>query len=538
MKTRILVKKTPVIVLLLFISLITFISCKKLLEVNLDGYVLTTENYYKTPIQLETALRGIYSTLGESFMYGNTMLGRMGLEADEGFPNSPSENGTVTYYAASSTDDKLLNHWRALYKGINRANLLLSNVENKEINIDQTERDHIHGQALFLRGYYYFMLVSRFGGVPLVLKPSMSGKAEEVQIPKATTKEVYEQVLSDMEKAADLVNDVTKVESAGRISKSAVWGILARVCLYMAGYPLNETARYADAEKWAGKVILSGQHALNDSYQQIFINYARDKYDIRESILEVEFWGNGTGLYSKTGGYVGIHNGIQYSANGIGGFGYSTGLIHPSKWLYDLYEVGDLRRDWSIAPYRYLADKVSAWPNTTDIINRFSGKFRREYEILTPKSTTSTPQNFPLLRYSDVLLMYAEAINEANKMPDNRAYDAMNQVRRRAVGTAADKRNPQVDIVASNYEDFKAELKNERARELCFEALRKNDVVRWGDFYKNMRSILKEIPTAGTATVYVSARSYYGNVAERDVVWPLPSNDLGLNSSLIQNEGW
>lgn len=523
--------------LLLFLSISILPSCKKMLELDIDGYILATDNYYKTPDQLETALKGIYATLRETYVYGNTMLGRMGLEADEGFPNFNNDKGTMTYYTVNTTDDKLLNHWRAIYKGINRANLLLANVENKDIDIAQVDRDNVKGQALFLRGYYYFMLVSRYGGVPLVLKPSVSGKEEDVQIPKSSIKEVYTQVLLDMEQAEDLVVEANKVESAGRISKSAVWGILARVNLYMAGFPLKETERYAEAEKWAGKVITSGQHALNASYEQVFINYAKDAYDIKESIWEVEFYGNGSGLYASTVGQVGINNGILYSATGVGGFGYSNGIVHPTKWLYDLYLTGDSRRDWAIAPFRYLSDKQNPWPANLDIINRFCGKFRRENESVLPKNSVGTPQNFPLLRYSDVLLMYAEALNEVNKNPNTQAYNAINQVRRRAYKKPLNAASVEADLSLLDYDAFKTELKNERARELCFEALRKNDIVRWGDFYKNMKIRLLEIPV-GTASVNVSGKEYYTNASERDVLWPLPSYETGVNKKLIQNEDW
>ncbi|TZF81123.1 RagB/SusD family nutrient uptake outer membrane protein [Pedobacter sp. BS3] len=512
------------------------VSCKSFLDVKPDKYVVSTENYYKNAQQVDIALRGVYAILAETFVYGNSMLGRMGLEADEGFMHFPTDNGTIGYYVVNTTDDKLLNHWRALYKGISRANLLLKNIDNPEIAIDKTERASIKGQALFLRGYYFFMLVSRFGGVPLVLDPPVSSEDEYTKLPRSTAKEVYQQVLSDMEQAAELVDDVSKVESAGRISKSAVWGVLARVNLYMAGYPLNETPRYADAANWAKKVIDLGFHQLNQSYEQVFVNYAQDQYYIPESIWEVEFWGNGTGVYNTTGGCVGINNGIAYSATGTANWGFSQGMVRPHPWLYRLYDATDLRRDWAISPYKYADAGKVAFSPTNLIIERYCGKFRRENELVTPKTNTQTPQNFPLLRYSDVLLMYAEAINESEGKPDN-AYEYINQVRRRAHGLPVTATNTSVDLSGMSYADFKEEIKNERARELCFEALRKNDLIRWGDFYTNMKQRLSEVP-AGTNTLYVSMYNYYNNVTERDVVWPIPAYEMGVNPKLVQNKGW
>lgn len=526
-------------ILLLVMPLLMCFGCNSVLDIKPDKYALSTESYYKTAQQLDIALRGVYAILAETNLYGNIMMGRMGLEADEGFGNSPSENGTVTYYAVNTTDVKILNHWRWLYRGISRANLLLQNVDSPEISIEQTDRDQIKGQALFLRGYYYFLLVNKFGGVPIVLTPPVSSEAEEIQQPRATMKEVYEQVLSDMKQSADLVADITSVKSGGRISKSTVWGMLARVCLYMAGEPLKETARYTEAAEWSHMVMDISYHKLNPSYKQVFINYAQDLYDTKESIWEVEFWGNGTGVYGTTGGMVGVNYGIAYPATGKAGFGFSSGLVRPTKWLFDLYDAGDLRRDWVVAPYRYLNDTISNWSTVTwaTVYDKFCGKFRRESETMTPKSSSQTPQNFPLLRYADVLLMYAEAINESAGVPSDKAHEALNKIRRRARGVDPEVPNAQIDLSGLSYAAFQEQIKNERARELCFETLRKNDLVRWGDFYKNMKARYPEVP-AGTNSAYVSGRTYFENVAERDVIWPIPAYEIGVNTKLIQNEGW
>jgi hypothetical protein len=133
--------------------------------------------------------------------------------------------------------------------------------------------------------------------------------------------------------------------------------------------------------------------------------------------------------------------------------------------------------------------------------------------------------------------MYAEAINESAHGPSTEANEAINQVRRRGAGLPVKTPSVQVDINGLLYDDFKAEIKEERARELCFEALRKNDLVRWGDFYNNMKFILGQVP-AGTSSYLVSARSYYGNAMPRDVVWPIPTYEMGVNRKLTQNVGW
>src|SRR5690606_16235859 len=133
---------------------------------------------------------------------------------------------------------------------------------------------------------------------------------------------------------------------------------------------------------------VSAGHALNPDYSDIFIKYARDEYDIRESLWEVEFWGNSSGAFQESG-YVGSWIGIQntYTSNDIG---YSFGRIVATGKLYRLFETGDLRRNWNIAPFVYQPNGSKSShalnPLPQDQYKRNAGKYRREYEIVTPKS--------------------------------------------------------------------------------------------------------------------------------------------------------
>lgn len=428
-------------VLLLGVSMV---SCKKFLNTTPEDF-LSPKNYYETEAQLNYALNGVYATLKSSSMYGNYMLGRMGLEADEGFNFATNELATVGGYNVSANDIKIEAFWKELYTGISKANLLLANIQKPEM--DEAKRTVIAGETLFLRAYFYFMLVQHFGDVPLVLTPTESASASGTQLPRTPAKQVYEQILADMEQAAAAVGDIQQVGHGGKISKSAVWGILARVNLAMAGYPLNEKEHFADAKAWAQKVIETGAHELNKSYEAVFINYASDVYDYKESIWEVEFWGNNSSGPYLSGGMVGRGNGIRYSS-GDPAIGYAVGYTHPSIFLYNLYEDPgklysyDLRRDWSIAPFRYSnTNPATKIPYAvTEISQRCVGKFRREYETLLPKVDGYTSINFPLLRYADVLLMYAEADNEING-PTSQAIAYVNEVRKRGYGKLLNGRN-------------------------------------------------------------------------------------------------
>lgn len=527
---------------LTYILLLTMLwpagSCS-LLDTESQDFI-DPKKYYRTEEQLRTALNGVYATMAQTGLYGAAMLGRMGLSADIGYEAYTVDEGTVGYYDVTPADSKIRNYWRDLYDGIGRANLLLENIGRPEM--DEEERDNIRGQALFLRAYYHFLLTTRFGDVPLVLKTPESGKLADVRIPQTPQREVYLKIIEDMETAAGLVKPMEDVECGGRVSRSAVHGILARVCLYMAGEPLNEPGMHAKAKRHAAEVIATGYHALNPSYQQVFINYIQDKYDTRESIFEVEFYGNNVGTYTSTAGQVGRNNGIKFTNTEKPEVGYSIGSIRATPYFYQLFEDDDERRDWSIAPYEL--DSETGEKKTIAASNmwiRFCGKFRREYELITPKSTTHTSTNFPILRYSDVLLMYAEAVagdaaSDATELAQ--AYEYLNQVRRRGYGRDINASAEGVDVPVAGAVSLLEAVKDERARELGHELLRKDDLIRWGEFYDRMQSVRATVPETYTSAYYVAARLYYGNVQRRDVLWPIPTYELSVNPYLVQNNGW
>ena len=266
---------------------VLFLASCSLLDTEPQDFV-TPSNYYNNETEMNTALNGVYATLANTTLYGGNMLGRMGLSADIGYESYASDFGSVGDYDVSPADAKVLTFWRDLYDGIGRANMLIKYIDKPQL--DETTRNNIYGQALFLRAYYHFMLVVRFHNIPLILSVPEDGNRESVQTPQSSTRDVYLQIIRDMEEAAPLVRTAAELQSPGRVSQSTVYGMLARVALYMAGYPVKEPGMYAKAKEYAQKVIDTGSHALNASYEQVFVNYIQDKYDVGESLFEVECW--------------------------------------------------------------------------------------------------------------------------------------------------------------------------------------------------------------------------------------------------------
>lgn len=597
---------------LLAFALITQGSCKKFLATKPSDF-LAPETYYNSEKELTYALTGVYDVLGSADLYGDNAFYHFDI-TDEGVYGHAGVTAGVQVYNFSSSDPIIAATWRTLYNGIGRANLLLENIDRPVM--DEAKRKVIKGETLFLRGYYYFLLAQMWGDVPLLLNTTRS--PDDTQRPRTPLSQVYNQVLTDLKDAEILLPSIKTVGFSGRANKSAARGMLARVCLYMAGYPLNDKSKYTDARDWAKKVMDDAEaaHALNNSYHQVFINLAADKYDIKESLFEVEFWGNRSDAYTESG-RLGSRNGIRCVNVDTG---YSLGRINATPRFYNRYQVLDERRDWNIAPYIYGGANDAEkqyWPES-NTWQRSSGKYRRMYEVLLPKSTSFTPINYPILRYSDVLLMFAEADNELAATPSSEAVNAVNLVRRRAFGknvhgenlsgitvtnggsgysatnlpvititggggsgataratvsggkitaiTITDRgafytSSPTVTITGSgtgaiataaitvpgdadvppgdysSQNNFRAFLHDERSRELCFEGLRKGDLIRWQEFIEEMRAAGTEINQIAASAYKFESRAGL-NVSEKNYLFPIPTNEMSLNRALVQNQGW
>ena len=594
--------------ILILVLVFSMSSCKKYLEVLPKDFV-SPENYFNNETELNTALVGVYDIMGSAALYGEILWSQFEVATDESFYRQSTTTIGVQVYNYDSNNSSVAGIWKALYAGIERANILLANIDKP--TMPEANRSVVKGEALFLRAYYYFLLTSNFGDVPLILEPT--GSVNNPEIARTPLKDVYAQILADMTTAEGLVKPITAYNHAGRVSKSAVQGILARVCLKMAGNPLNDKSKYADAAKWSKMVITSGIHSLNPSYEQIFINHMQDLYDIKEGIWEVEFTGNLLQAGVNETGRLGVLGGLAGTNDEIGN---SYGQWNGTRVLYDIYKPQDLRRDWNIGFYYYSgATKNKVFQTVAEA--KSVGKWRREYELLTPKNRNYNGANFPLLRYADVLLMYAEAQNEIGG-PNSEIVNYVNLVRQRGAGKLINGTNiytldvitggsgyttvptvtvsgggaatqatatasilngrvnaitvitpgsfytgtPTITIAgttgtgatakatmstptdadllpaqAADKDAFRLTIIDERSRELCYEGLRRGDLIRWGIFVERMKN------AASVATLrYIAAFKYASrpgdNISEKHNLMPIPLSEISLNRLLTQNPGW
>ena len=397
-------------------------SCKKFLDID-PLFTQDAENFFETPNDYQRALTGAYDLLQSSFM--TVWVGE--IASDNSIAGGESVNDTeglheIEAMAHDAVNNELRSIFRWNYAGVTRANYLL---ENKN-NIDFEGKDKIIAEATFLRAYYYFELVKYFGDVPLVVDKRL-GADEVTKIDRTPRSEVFAQIEQDLIFAAAGLdwNDPVK----GRVTKGACLSLLGKAYLYQN--------KFDQAASTLDQVIDQNQYELISEYNDLFkVNNEGHS----ESVFDVQYSGAEGGGYgcliclegNAAPGFQGIR---QYSGP-IYGDGNSYNL--PTQDLYDAFDATDIRRDATVLDIdAFIADQ----PNSSDITYAIGGGghtgfynnkyIKRQGEIGLPDNDLTSPVNYVVIRYADVLLMAAEAHNRASTPDDSKAQDYLNEVRDR-----------------------------------------------------------------------------------------------------------
>lgn len=530
------IKKTYYIILVAMIFGLN--ACEDILDTKPQDFNSLT-NFYQTESQVFSALATCYTSLADYNCYGG-QLAFESLIDDLGYWNWKSSNTSMvnrTYgwnYNSSNATIKAM--WDNLYSGIERTNLLLDNIDNANMDVDL--RETYRQEARFMRAYYHFLLNNYWGDIPLRTKSLQN--VSNVNISRTPTDSITRFVISEMEDviASGKLTAATDYQHGARVTQTAAQAILARVCLKAAGYPLNlGTPMYQKALDYALEVKSSAIHKLHPDFQQLFINQSADLYDYvnRESIWEAEFVGNSVTNPDRSTKYstIGSRIGIESTEETTVGYGY--GFVCVRLKLHDLYneDLNDKRKARVIADYKIASTGVKTI--ITDMAQRTVGKWRREEETLMPRHKNYTSTNVSIIRYADVLLMIAEAENELHG-PTTTAHDAINEVRQRAGVITYTEDNGNNFIVK---DAFRKAVQDERARELCFEGVRKMDLVRWGIFVSEMQiaanQAMNDSRTASRRDMMVEVA---GKMSVRDILFPIPQSELKLNNKMTQNPLW
>ena len=543
---------------------------------DVEPQVICADTFYNTEKEVQYGLAGVYGVMSNEALYGNYYSLMYSNIDDLCYFNRDQGSNLLQFQRHTAGTSQIYDMWVELYQGIRNANAFMEAVVLTNFDEDGA----YYNEARFLRAYYHFLLAQAWGDVPLRKQAVTTHDA--VMIAVTPQYDVLKWVAEEMEDCIELAPESLE-DTPSRIAKTTVQGILARVYLFMAGESVkggDKAALLANAMNHADAVIKSGKHQLNPDYPQIFKNMIMDQYDkqYRESMWEVDFLGDRSSAENWTNGRIGDVIGLQ--STGSTGFdtwncNYSYGQYDGSLKLWDLYwrtdrtedenelpTVTDKRQEWNLPPYNYAGNdkqppygsgltsgksivSIDKTPYVYDNVStsqdplaapaiRNCGKYRREVEYEGHKSAKLlyTTINYPILRYSDVLLMFAEASNEINGVTQE-AYDCVKAVRDRA----GIKTN---EMSAYDKETFRELVRNERGRELCFESLRRYDLVRWGIFVETMNEYVQwsndERWVKNTKAQRAASMGSY--IKPMHVVLPIPSIELGVNDLLVQNPLW
>lgn len=492
-----------------------------------DQYV--ESNYWESEAAAQAGLAACYGVMTGSGLWGGdaTPLFEEGASPNAyDYDNSMGFNLIAEGLQSASSSGIIPGRWKACYTGIGRCNTFLVKVD--EVTMDDALKTRMKGEAYFLRALYYFTLQNYYGAVPLILDPP--DRATQTNVKRTDRTEVIAKVLSDLDSAAAVLPLKYTSTDIGRATKGAAMALKAKVLLWEAS-PLfsgtNDLAKWQAAADAAQAVMnLSGTgYGLYPDYRALFLPQNENN---KEVIFDVQFiypdLGNSFDLIDK-----------QYNTNAplldiAQAYTMSNGLpITDPASGYDPahpYANRDPRLYQTIV---YPGDTFMTVPVTPTrfAITGYGLKKYSIYDKGAPPAGQSdlkagqSETNYILLRYAGVLLMYAEAKNEASG-PDASVFSALNSVRSRA-GL------PAVSTLLTQ-DSLRTVIRHERRVEFAGEGMYYSDIRRW----KTAEQVLGQ-PIYKYDGSKIETRKFD---PARDYWWPIPQTELDLNPALTQNNGY
>ncbi|MDR2680395.1 MAG: RagB/SusD family nutrient uptake outer membrane protein [Tannerella sp.] len=493
---------------ILFMIVLTLLgsSCAGFLEES-DKSNFTPENYFKTAEHAQSVVNAIYADfrLAASGDYGGNpyfMTDFLTGTANTRVGQNVHIN-KVRMVTNDSDNEYSRSWWNASYRAIANANFAIEKIPG--IDMDNTEKSRYLGEACFLRAYHYFNLVRLFGRVPLVLKP-VDASSPELYPDQASVEEVYNRIVADLEEAEK--TELRWDDESGRVTMGVVKSLLGTVYLTMAGYPLEKGREYyALSAAKLKEVIDRGVYRLFDSYGDLHDVAMNNRI---EHMFMVQYQSGSS-----------VENGMQYLYLpynlDISYYSTETGSIVVQDEFIATYEAGDKR----VAEKEFYFTNYSSNSNREEIVEFGSYYVYKFFDEDAHLRTAKSGLNYPLMRYADILLQYAEAQNEADGAPSADAYSCINQVRKRA---------NLPELAGLSQDGFRKAVWKERWHELSFE----NKI--WFDMART-RKVFDL--TTGEFNDYAGHRFTYGpTLGERELLFPIPTGEMKNNRKLSQNTGY
>ena len=442
------------------------------------------------------ALAGVYSRLVGDAGFGIRLSLYYTVDNDEmQGPTGASDNDRrdIARFSATSSNAQITNPFNQLFQGIEYANNCIDNIPAMDMYTNGTDQQkkqlrRMYGEALTLRAQFYYEAIVNWGDLPAHFK-SAAALAQANQFPFRTSSDsLYDHLLADLKTAEDLVPWLNEVTSIGdnvdeRITKGAVKGLRARIALFRGGYSIRQNTKimerrsdylsyYQIARDECNDIITSNQHSMNPSFKALWKDQVCG-HTIADPNGELMFQASATGLGGVEDTKLGYYNGPT-----VNGLGNKSINVLPSYFY--LFDSTDQRRDVTCAPYNVAANGSTKIGQALTAM--CDGKYRRDWVTNPVIAPTNAVQylslKWQILRYSDVLLMFAETENELNG-PTAAAFDALNKVRRRGYGKPINTPDVTVDITGLSKGGLFQAIVRERSLELGGEGVRKYDLVRW-----------------------------------------------------------
>ena len=546
-------------------SVVLLGSCKKFLDqqpITDVGSAVVFNDVASTT----KALAGVYSRLVGDAGYGIRLSLYYPVDNDEmQGPGGTSDNDRrdIARYAATSSNAQLNNPFNQIFQGIEYANICIDQIPKMSMysgGTDQQKKQlqRMYGEALTLRAQFYLEAIRNWGDLPAHFQPGYV-QASENQFPvRASRDTLYNQLLADLKVASAMVpwrDELTAIGDVAdeRITKGAVKGLRARIALYRGGYALRSNGTmqrasdyltyYQIAKDECNEIIVSGKHALNPSFKALWKDNVGSKI-ASDALGELMFQASAIGSNAAEDTKLGYYNGPSVTS-GTTAFGNKSINVVPTYFY--LFDSTDTRRDVTCAPYNLVANT----PDGSNLIKTgqaltgmCDGKYRRDWATpIIPVASYGTQYlslKWQILRYSDVLLMFAEAENELNG--PTAAYNAINQVRRRGFGKPIGSVDAFVDLsIGLSKSDFLKAIVRERSLELGGEGIRKYDLIRWNllntAINETKTNLTNMALSSGTATyTYMSgAPAYAANFATLPVSMYYKTNSMADDATLWSN---
>ena len=482
-------------------------SCQKDLLNQVNPNAPSTATFFKTPNDAVLAVNSCYDVFHFEGSYGRWLHFDYDLRSDEGFSNSPWTDlaNSTRFIFVDYNFPTIASVWTETYRGVYRCNQVLNNVPGIDFGTDTALKDRLLGEAHFVRALYYWNLVTLWGNVPLITEAVVASSRE----PQGTVDQGWEFILADL-KAAEASLPVSYAgNDKGRATKGAAQTLMGKV--YM------QQRKWADAQAQFKKVIDSGTYGLVDNYEDNF-NVAGENN--KESIFEIGFTdalqGNGQDV---AGSSQGSQRAQFFGARQVG-----WGDGQPRSWLFGEFTdktvdgKTDPRRDVTVLSSGLLVYgktyKEREYPDPTEL-------FWRKYQNDKIRNFENyfSPIDFRVMRYADVLLMQAEALNEQGQ--PSAAIPLINQVRARVNVMP-------LDATGFTQATMKTQILHERVTELAGENTRWTDLQRSG-LLDNQ---------AGVTSITKRDSDFSNFVVGKSIYLPIPQSDITLDPALKQNPGW